>query len=158
MSVAAAVPGMAQLMQLLDAAQAAARLEITGKLAGLANVSAALTIPPLPGVVAEAAGKLAVQLALNPSVAAPSAQVSANGSIAAELNAKLGGLLLPDLGLGAFGVAGYRYDGTIDSLGPSVSGALGAGLPGGNGSDHGYAVLLVATEPAAIAALRKVLL
>lgn len=157
-SVGAAVPGMAELMQLLDAAQNAARLELLGKLTGLASVSAALAVPPLPGVTAAAAAKLAAQLALNPSIAAPSLQVSANAKIAGEIQAKLGGLALPDLGLGAFGVAAYRYDGTIGALGSSVTAATGDGLPGGTANDAGYAVLLVSTTPAAVAALKKILI
>jgi hypothetical protein len=157
-SVGAAIPGMAELMQLLSAAQNAARLELLGKLKGLASVSAALSVPPLPGVTAAAAAKLAVQLALNPSVAAPSLQVSANASVAAEIGAKLGGLALPAFDLGAFGVAAYKYEGTIDSLGSSLGAATSGGLTGGAGSDVGYAVVLVATAPAAVAALKALLI
>lgn len=157
-SVGVAIPGMSELMSLLDAAQSAAKLQITGKLQGLASVSAALAVPPLPGVTAAAAAKLAVQLALNPSIAAPSLQVSANAKIAGELTAQLGSLVLPDMGLGAFGVAAYKYEGSMDTLGPSVGSATSGGLPGGSGTDVGYAVVLVATAPAAIEALKKILI
>ncbi len=157
-SVAVALPGMAELDALARSAQAAAKLEITGKLTGLASVSAALAVPPLPGVTAAAAGKLAVQLALNPSIAAPSLQVSANAKIAGELNAQLGALVMPDLGLGAAGIGAYRYEGTMDSLASSLGALTQGGLPGGTGADVAYAVLLVATTPAAIEALKKVLI
>jgi hypothetical protein len=157
-SVAVALPGMAELDELARSAQAAASVEITGKLTGLASVSAALAVPPLPGVTAEAAAKLAVQLALNPSVAAPSLQVAANAKIAGELNAQLGTLVMPDLGLGAAGVGAYKYEGSMDSLGSGLGGLTQGGLPGGSGSDLAYAVLLVATTPAAIAALKNVLI
>lgn len=157
-SVAAALPGMAELDALARAAQAAASLEITGKLTGLASVSAALAVPPLPGVTAAAAAKLAVQLALNPSIAAPSLQVAANVKIAADLNAQLGALLMPDLGLGAAGIGAYKYEGTMDSLGSGFGGVTSGGLPGGSGSDVAYAILLVATAPAAIAALKSCLI
>ncbi len=157
-SVAAALPGMAELDALARSAQAAAKVEITGKLTGLASVSAALVVPPLPGVTAAAAAKLAVQLALNPSIAAPSLQVAANVKIAGELNAQLGALVMPDLGLGAAGIGAYKYEGTMDSLGGSLGGLTSGGLPGGSGSDVAYAVVLVATAPAAIAALKSCLI
>lgn len=157
-SVAVALPGMAELLELLEAAQNAARFQILGKLAGLASVSAALALPPPPGATALAAGKLAVQLALNPSIAAPSLQVSANAKVVAELQAELGGLVPPPFDLGAFGVAAYTYEGTIDSLGSTVTAATGEGLPGGTGADVGYAVVLVATAPAAVAALKALLI
>lgn len=156
-SVGVAIPGMTELLDLLTAAQNAAKFQILGKLAGLASVSAALAVPPLPGVTAAAAAKLAAQLALNPSIAAPSLQVSANAKVVAELQAELGGLVPPPFDLGASGVAAYTYQGTIDSLGSSVSAATSGGLPGGTGADVGYAVVLVATTPAAIEALRKLL-
>lgn len=157
-SVGAAMPGMSELMGLLEAAQGLARLELKGKLTGLTSVSAALAVPPLPGVVAAAAGKLAVQLALNPSIAAPSLQLSANAKIAGEISAKLGGLAVPDFGLGAAGVAAYRYNGDVGDLGGRVSAATGNGLPGGSAGDQCFAVLLVTTAPAAAAALARLLI
>jgi hypothetical protein len=157
-SIGAAVPALEELMALLATAQNAAKFQINAKLTGLANVSVALTVPPPPSVVAEAAVKTALQLSLNPQIAAPSLQVSANAKIAGELTALLGGLVLPPLDLGAFGIAAYKYTGTIDALGPSVTAATAAGLPGGTGQDVGYAVLLVATTPAAIDALKAVVI
>lgn len=157
-SASVALPGMAELDALARSAQAAATLELTGKLAGTASVSAALAVPPLPGVTATAAAKLAVQLALNPSVAAPSLQVAANVQLTAELNAQLEALVMPDLGLGAAGIGAYKYEGSMDSLGPELGGLTNGGLPGGSGADLAYGVLLVATTPAAIEALRKLLI
>jgi hypothetical protein len=157
LSVSAAIPSLAELEALAAAAQATAKLEITGKLTGLASVQLGLTFPPPPSVQAEAAAKLAVQLALNPSIAAPSLQIAANAKLIGELNAQLALLVMPTLPLGAFGVAAYKYEGTIDSLGPGVTGATSNGLPGGTGADVGYAVLLVATAPAAVAALQQLL-
>lgn len=155
-SLVEAIPGMAQLAELLKAAQKATRLELLGKLRGLASVSAALAAPPLPGVTAAAAAKLAVQLALNPSVAAPSLQVSANAQLSADIQAQLAGLV--PFEIGTAGVGAYTYEGTMDTLGSSIGGATSSGLPGGSGRDPAYAVLLVATTPAAIEALRKLLI
>lgn len=157
MSASAAIPSLAELEALAAAAQASAKVQIQGKLTGLASVSLGLTVPPPPTVVAAAAAKLAVQLALNPSIAAPSLQVAANAKIAGELNAELALLVMPTLALGAFGIAGYKYEGTIDELGSKVAGATAGGLPGGSGADFGYAVVLVATAPAAVAALKQLL-
>lgn len=157
MSASAAIPGLAELEAIANAAVAAATLQINGKLTGLASVSAALVVPPLPGVVAAAAAKLAVQLALNPSIAAPSLQVAANAKLAGELNAQLGALVVPDLGLGAFGIAAYKYEGSVDTLGSGLGGATANGLPGGSGSDVCYAITLAATSAAAVAALKQLL-
>lgn len=154
LSIAAVVPGLAQLKSLLDAAQALAKAELTAKLTGLLKVQAALTIPPPPTLTIAGAVKVAAQIALNPLIAAPSLQLTAVGSLIGEINLKLGGLLPIDLDLGAAGIAAYSYTGTIDSLGSSLGSATSGGLPGGTGADNGYAVIFVATSPAAIAALQ----
>jgi hypothetical protein len=149
---------MSELEDLLAAAQAAATLQIQGKLAGLASVQLALTVPPLPGVTAAAAAKLAVQLAANPSIAAPSLQVAANAKLIGELNAQLAALVMPSLPLGAAGVGAYKVQGTMDSVAGALGNHISNGLPGGSGQDVAYGVLLIATAPAAIAALKELVI
>lgn len=157
LSLSQAMPGMAQLDAAARLMQATAKAEIGGKLAGALSVGAALTIPPLPGVTAVAAAKLAVQLALNPSIAAPGLQLSANAALIAQLRAKLA-LELPDFGLGTFGVAAYHYEGEISDLGSRLGAATAGGLPGGQGSDFCVATILVTEVPAVAAALAKILI
>jgi hypothetical protein len=157
-SVGQALPGMVTLEDLAAAAQALARAQISGRLAGAASVKVALTLPPPPGVKALAALQVAAQVAVTPQFALPGLQVEGNAALIAGLQAQLGGLTLPDFGLGAAGVAAYKYSGTIDSLSASLGAHTNDGLPGGSGSDVGYAVVLVATAPAAVAALKSLLI
>jgi hypothetical protein len=157
-SVGAALPGMVTLESLAATAQALAAAELTGKLSGAVSVSAALVLPPPPQLKAVGAFQVAAQLALNPQISSPSLQVAGNAQLIAELQLKLSGLVLPDFGLGAAGVAAYKYQGTIDELGAKVTANTSDGLPGGSGSDVGYAVLLVATAPAAVEALKNLLI
>lgn len=157
-SVGTAVKGMNELMALLEAAYALAAAQLSGKLAGALSVQLALTLPQLPTAKVEAAAKVAIQLALNPNIAVPSLQVTGNAALIAELRLKLASLVLPDLGLGAAGVAAYRYEGTVDLLGSKIAQATSNGLPGGTSKDVCFATLLVTTAPAAAAALAKILI
>ncbi len=157
MSVSAAIPSLAELEALAEAAQASAKVQIAGKLQGLASVQLGLTFPPPPSVQAAAAAKIAAQLALNPSIAAPSLQIAANAKIIGELNAEFALLVMPELPLGAFGIAAYKYEGQVNTLGSGLGGATQNGLPGGSGNDVCYAITLVATAPAAVAALKSLL-
>lgn len=49
----------------------------------------------------------------------------------------------------------YVYDGTVSSFGAEMSAEISSGLPGGSGSDLAYAVVFIATAPAAISALQS---
>jgi hypothetical protein len=157
-SVGAALPGMAELEDLAAAAQALARAELQGSLDGAVNVTAALTIPDPPGLEVIAAAQVAAQLAADVSISAPTLQIAGNAALVATLELALQGLTLPDFGLGAAGVAAYKFEGTIDSLAPGLGAHTNDGLPGGSGADVGYAVVLVATAPAAVAALKRLLI
>lgn len=157
-SVSAALPAMSELEGIAAAAQALARAELSGKLAGAVSVQARLTLPQPPGLAVFASAKVAAQVALQPALAAPTLQVTGNAALIAMLQAQLGGLTLPDFGLGAAGVAAYKYEGEIGTFAPSLGGHTNSGLPGGSAGDVGYAVVLVATAPAAVAALKRLLI
>ncbi len=157
-SVGQALPGMLTLEDLAAAAQGLARAQLSGKLAGAASVKVALTVPPPPGIKVAASLQVAAQVAVTPQFALPGLQIEGNLSLIAALQAQLEGLALPDFGLGAFGVGAYKYEGAIGQLAPKLGAATNDGLPGGSASDAGYAVVLVATAPAAVAALKQLLI
>jgi hypothetical protein len=151
-----ALPGLAILDAFARAADATARVQLLAQLKGLLNVSAALTIPPLPSVTVVAAAKVAAQLAINPSIAAPSLQLSANAKLLADIQAKLG-ITVPAFDLGAAGIAAYHYEGAVGEFSGKLGNAIGGGLPGGSATDVCFATVLVTTAPAAAAALAEVL-
>jgi hypothetical protein len=156
LSVGQAMPSLSELEALAKAAQALARAQLTGKLAGAASIKAKLALPTPPTLAAAAALKAAAALAVSPGLG-PTLQIEANAGLVAALEAQLAGLTLPDFGLGAFGVAGYSYEGSVGELGGRVSAALNSGLPGGSANDVCYGVLLVATAPEVVGLLKRLL-
>lgn len=84
-------------------------------------------------------------------------QVDANLDLIASLNAQLSALAGILAALGTAGIYLYQYSGTADSLGTSIQSVVGSGLPGGAPTDHVDALCLVASTPAAWAAMQTVL-
>jgi len=147
----------------LDATATIALPELSGKLAGLLNVQAALTIqPPTLNASLSAALKIVAELQASISLGLPGAtlQLSALAAIIAEIEASLGSIQAAialaaalSLQLGTAGVHAYSFTGRADELGPAVRSITIGGLPGGAPSDFAGAVLFAATAPAARVAL-----
>lgn len=156
LSLADAIPAMATLDTAMRAADLKAKAELSGKLKGLVSVGAALKLPPPPTARAEAAIKVAAQIAASVQLQKPTLQLNANAKLQAELLAALA-VTLPSFPLGTAGIAAYGYEGAIGELSGKLNGAIGNGLPGGTAQDGCYAVVLLAEVPAAIAALKQVL-
>jgi hypothetical protein len=113
----------------------------------LGSLSFAAQIEALLDLVAKLQASLA--LGLEP----PS--VSFSAQIQLDLQAKLALLLELQSALGAAGIHAIRYAGRADDMGSEVSDAV-SGLPGVQASDACAGLVLLATAPAAIEALRKV--
>lgn len=141
-----------------------ASLSITGMLSAPdlnLGVQLAADISASAGIVAElTAQKIAIQLLID---AAAQVQIALLGvldllgfaldaSIALEEQITLGGAL--QLALSSGGIALYRYDGAVDSLGGDLSAQLSGGLPGIGVPGQSVMVLLfVAGSPSASGAL-----
>lgn len=103
----------------------------------------------------------AIGLGLTPptmseQIAMISAKISELTSITAGIEAQLAVLTGLQTPLGAAGVHGYAFDGDTDDLGSELDGELAGGVPGGSGSDHANAVVLITTIPATWAALGEI--
>lgn len=131
--------------------------EISGKIAGLLNVQAALTIAPpdLSGTI-NAVAQVAAQLQAAISGPTVTLQVGAIAALLVQLNLQLGQLnayLAFDMQLGTPGVHMWTYSGPASSLGPELATVIGAGPPGALPLDPTGAVVFAATAPAARVAL-----
>ncbi len=154
------LPGLAVARAALQLTGGIALAEVQAKLAGLINVQAALTLPPLPGAAIIGAAQVLLALEANIGLAAPTLQLAGTVALVAQLNLLLGQIraqLALDFGLNIGGIAAYSYEGTADALGSSLASVTSAGLPGGGPSDQCYAVVLAASTPTARAAIRAAL-
>lgn len=84
-------------------------------------------------------------------------QVDANLDLIAQLNAQLSAIAGIMAALGTAGIYLYTYSGTADTFGSGLQAVVGGGLPGGAPSDHVDALCLVASTPAAWAAIQTVM-
>jgi hypothetical protein len=126
---------------------------LQGQLAGLLNVSAAITIKP-PSLTAAING--AVQVLAKLQAAPPSISFGASAILAliAKLQAQIAAINLQiSLLTGSAGLFAYAYAGTVDSLGSSLSAATSGGFPGGSGLAACNALILATELPATWAAL-----
>jgi hypothetical protein len=128
--------------------------ELFGKLEGLLKVQGALTIsPPSLGANIAALAKVAAALAVAVEGPTVTLQVSAIAGLIAQLQAQLAIIAAFQALLGTAGIAAYGYEGPVSELGSRLTGELAGGLPGGFPTDEAQAVVLIATAPAAVAAL-----
>ena len=81
------------------------------------------------------------------------ANISAIAAINAQLTA-LGGIVAA---LGTAGVVLLTSDTTLGALGGEITSAVASGIPGATTSDHCNAITLIATTPAAWAAMQALL-
>ena len=127
---------------------------LNAQLAAAGNLRFALDLgPPSIAVAAEASAQIAA------SVTAPyfGLSISANLDAIAAIQAQLAALAGIVASLGTAGIFLYAYSGTADSFGTALQAHVGPGLPGGAPTDHIDALALVASTPAAWAALATVM-
>jgi len=125
------------------------------------GVQLAADISASAGIVAELkAQKIAIQLLIDAAAQVNVALLGVlellgfalDASVALEEQITLGGAL--QLALSSGGIALYRYDGAVDSLGGDLSAQLSGGLPGiGVPGQSVMALLFVAGSPGASSAL-----
>lgn len=126
---------------------------LNGQLAAAGNLSIALNVGPPSAAIA---GELTAQVAA--SITGPyfGLQVDAQLDVIAAIQAQLEALAGIFAALGTMGVYLYVYNGTADSFGSAMGSVVGSGLPGGAPSDHIDAITLIASTPAAFAALQTI--
>jgi hypothetical protein len=126
---------------------------LNGQLAAAGSLKAALNFgPPTVAVAVEAGAQLMAAVTMPYFGVAIDANVSAIAALQAQL-AALAGIIAA---LGSAGVYLYRYDGTADSFGAALGSVVGSGLPGGAGTDDVHALTLIASTPAAWAAIGQI--
>lgn len=129
--------------------------DLDAEVAALANFT---VTPPSIKPDLEVAAELTAGLTLSASlgVTPPSIEVQLEATLAllAELEAELA-LLQNLMGLLAASAHLYLVETTVGNIGTELDTELASGLPGGSGSDAGFAVVLVATAPAAVTALKS---
>jgi len=141
------------------AAVAAMVGDLQTRLAGAVKLKAALTVTP-PTLLAKIAlcEQLLVVLRASLSLGLPGVnfQITAVGTLIAQLEAELTALI----GIGNFfatgGVLAAAYSGDTKSMGPTITAQLGGGILGGQSIDQCYAVILAARAGASIQALQGV--
>lgn len=123
--------------------------ELQGKLAGLLNVSAALTIS-LPNRLANIQALGQVVASLTAAVEGPvvTLQIGAIAGLISQLQAQIVALQAV-LGLLGASVGVYGYDGPVRSFGSEMSAELGA-----EPNVTAHALTVIGTDPTAIAAIR----
>lgn len=132
--------------------------ELQPKLAGLLNVSAALTIGP-PSLGLTITGAIQAVAALQASITGPTVTLQAAVvlDLIAALQAQIALLLNFQALLGTAGIHAYVYDGTNSNFATVVNGALSSGFPGAPPANPANAVILATTSPVAWSALKEFL-
>lgn len=139
--------------------------ELQAKIAGALEAQARLTLqPPTVSAQLTTLANLAASLQASVAFPPPQAQLSAVAALVAELQASLGQLQASiafsagfAASLGAPGVHFYSFGGRPDELGDEIGAQLSSGLPGGNPSEQSKAIVLIASDGGAIAAMEAVL-
>jgi hypothetical protein len=132
---------------------------MTGVLTELGEVSVGACVPlalaafgavegDLNGQLA-AAGNLKIALDVGLPTVAVAAQIGATATAQAMFS-------VTSPYFGTAGVYLYQYSGTADSFGTALQSVVGSGLPGGQLSDHVDSIVLIASTPAAWAALQQI--
>lgn len=137
---------------------AAVEGNINAELAVAGNMTVSLDLGPPSLALATAIGA-DFSAAMVASVTEPyfGLQVDANLDLIATLNAQLAALAGIMAALGTAGVYLYKYNGTADSFGTTLQSVVGGGIPGGTPTDHIDSLVLIASTPAAWAAIETVM-
>jgi hypothetical protein len=127
---------------------------LNGQLAAAGNLKLALNVgPPSIAVAGEIGAEVTAQVMASVTLPYFGIAIDANLEVIASIQAQLSALVGIIASLGAAGVYLYRYDGTADSFGSALGSVVGSGLPGGAGTDDVHALTLIASTPAAWAAI-----
>lgn len=140
------------------AAFASVEGNLTAQLVAAGSLSLALNVgPPSIETAAQIGATATLQAAA--SVTGPyfGLAIDANLLAIAAIEAQLAALAGILVALGKAGVFLYQYNGTTDTLGSSLQTSLASGLPGGAPGDHVDALCLIASTPAAWAAMQTVM-
>ena len=143
------------VLPLVTAAMAPAIANVEAEVAALANFS--VTPPSLEldlAVSAQVTAGLALNLSLGVSPPTLDAQLAVVLAALATLKIELDLLNGLKSTLGASAHL-YEYEGTVGDFGGELDAELASGLPGGTALDVAFGVVLVATAPAAISALKS---
>jgi hypothetical protein len=127
--------------------------DLRSQLAAAGNLALALQVGvPTPEVQAQALATFEAGISEPYLGMGISANVTAIAAIQAQLSA-LAGLVAA---LGTAGVVLLVSDTTLNALGGEITAAVAGGIPGAGPTDSVHALSLVATTPAAFAALGRV--
>jgi hypothetical protein len=149
LSLSAVVPLLAAFEAALVASLGIATPELNGKLAGLLNVLAAITIAP-PELGATITAAIAVVANLQAAISGPTItlQATAIASLIAELNIQLGILTAAAaLAIPSGVLSAYVYDGPSGQIGTELQSEITSSLPGAPA--HTSALILATTDSAA---------
>lgn len=157
LSLSDVVPLLATFQASLQASVGIALPDLQGKLAGLGQILAAITVAP-PELGATITAALATVASLQAAISGPTVtlELAAIAGLIAELNVSLGvltaaaGLSIPSANLSA-----YVYTGPTGQLGAEVQAALDADLPGAPAQT--FALILATTSAPAWATAGAVL-
>jgi hypothetical protein len=133
-----------------------AEANLNGQLAISGGMKASLDVgPPSVALAGQIGAELSAQVMA--SVTAPyfGAAIAVDVNAIALIQAQLRIIVALIASLGTMGVFLYKYSGTADSFGTAMQSVVGPGLPGGFPSDHVDALALIASTPAAWAAMQN---
>jgi|GEM_PF-4258399 len=156
LSIGAAVPLLATFHASLQAAIGFALPELQAKLAGLAQVSAALTIAP-PDLTGTISAALATVASLQAAVSGPTVtlEITAIASLIAELGVQLATIeAAAALSIPSASLSLYAFEGPTGSFGAELQTALNEDLPGAPANT--FALVLATTVAASWAAAQAV--
>lgn len=132
-----------------------AEANLNGQLAISGGLKASLDVgPPSIALAAQIGAELSAQISA--SVTAPyfGAAIQVDVNAVALIQAQLAIIVGLIAQLGTMGIFLYQYSGTADSFGSAMQSTVGTGLPGGAPTDHVDALALIASTPAAWAAMQ----
>jgi hypothetical protein len=154
LSLSDVVPLLADMQAALTLAQGFAVPELEAKLAGLANVLAAITVAP-PSLGATITAALSTVASLQASISGPTAtlQVSAIATLIAQLELQLAALTV-SISIPGASVSAYVYDGPSADIGVELQGAINIDLPGAPA--HMNALILATASRTAWIAMGRV--
>lgn len=149
-SAGACVPSAAGAFGLVEA-------NLNGQLVAKGSLKASLDVgPPSVALATQIGAELSAQVMA--SVTAPyfGATIQVDVDAIALIQAQLTAFAAIRIALGVAGIYLYQYSGTADSFGTALQSVVGSGLPGGQPSDHVDSIVLIASTPAAWAAIQQI--
>ncbi len=148
-SISDLVPLLAEAQVQITASVGVGQPEITGKLAGLAGVLAAITVSP-PDLSGTITAALAVVAQLQAAIGGPTVtlEAAAIAALIAELEVSLGVLAVAaSFSIPTANLSAYVFEGPTGNFGVELQAALNADLPGAPAQT--FALVLATTSAAA---------